>query len=401
MIAAYLAFTFAAKSATHVIEVPEPGAGYVSIAAVLKLPQLDPLGRASADVLSQIVTDDNDKYTKFNMRDLCIPGGQPKCYAMADHMTIELSVLPADTAAGMRMLAAMVSSASMQIDVMNSYLLSEPYRHKAVWSLALDNQDRAWDRLRATDISNFYHRVFRPDNITIAVGGDVREGQAQADWNDASQDWRRQFAPPLRQSIPFKDFPQIYPSHVLELRGPEVMPDDKTLPAKLLALIALGSGKYSPLFRDVREQKALSYRQEGVFWPTTDGFVPRLLIEIKPLSADAETKELSDIRKDLLDDIDKWDATTLQRAQGYGSALAQTGADFSPLYFRPTAPLGVSVEDQTLLAAYWQMKTGSRWDGDLWATEFKAVDLPTLKAEATNMVKVAFPVIHPSVNGKQ
>ena len=395
MISALLALSLAAYApTTHVIEVPESGAGFVSIAAVVKLPPLDPLGKASADVLAQIVTNDNDKYSKLEMRDLCIPGGQPKCYAMADHMAIELSVLPADTGAGMRMLAAMVSSARMQIDVMNSYLLSEPYRHKSVWLLALDSEDRAWDRLRANDISNLYHRVFRPDNITIAAGGDLREGQAQAAWDDAARDWQKQFAPPLRQSVPFKDYPQIYNSHVLELRGPEVMPEDKTLPAKLLALIALGSGKSTPLFTDIREQKALSYRQEAVLWPTLDGFVPRLLLQIRPLAPDVETKELGDIRASLLSDIDAWNADTLDRAQGYAGALATNGADFSPLYFRPSSPLGMSVEDHTLLAAYWSMKTGSPWNGDYWAQAFKTVDLPTLKAEATNMVKVAFPVIH-------
>jgi len=394
MIAAFVALAIAQTSKTRVIEVPEPGTGYVSIAAVVPVPEMDPLGRASADVLAQLITNDNDKYSKFEMRDLCIPGGQPKCYAMADHMTIELSVLPADVPAGMRMLAAMVSSARMEIDVMNSYLLSEPYRHKSVWSEALDPEDRAWDRLRAADISNFYHRVFRPDNITIAAGGDANQGAAQAAWNDASRTWRRQFAPTLRQSIPFKDYPKLYPSHVLELRGPEVLPDDKTLPAKLLALIALGSGKSSTLFQDIREQKALSYRQEGVLWPTHDGFVPRLLMQIKALSHDDETSELSDVRKILLGDIDKWDAGTLTRGQGFASALVEEGVDFSPLYFRPSSPLGSSVEDQTLLAAYWQMKAGTPWNPDAWTDGFKSVDLATLKAEATNMVKVAFPVIH-------
>ena len=397
MIGAVAAFVLVLQSQTHVIEVPEIGVGYVSIDAVFKLPALDPLGRASADVLSRVITDDNDKYTKLEMRDLCIPGGSPKCYAMADHMTIELSVLPADTGAGMRMLAAMVTSARMQLDVMNGYLVSEPYRHKAVWSMALDPDDRAWDRLRVTDISNLYHWVCKPGNITIAVGGDLRPGVAQAEWDDASQNWRRQFTMPLRQSIPFKDYPHDYPSHVLELRGPELMPDDKTLPAKLLALVALGSGKFTPMFMDIREQKALSYRQESVFWPTHDGFVPRLLFQIKPLDRDVETKELSDIRADLLDDISKWDATVLTRAQCYASAMATDGVEFSPLYFRPSTPLANDVEDHTLLAAYWQMKTGTRWDGDELSSEFKNVDLETLKAEATNMVKVAFPVLHPEV----
>jgi hypothetical protein len=396
MIAALLALSIAVTPGARIIEVPEPGVGYVSIAAVFKLPQLESLGRASADVLAQVVTNDNDKYSKQEMRDLCIPGGQPKCYAMPDHMTIELSVLPADTGAGMRMLAAMVSSARMDVGVMNSYLLSEPYRHRSVWPLALDGQDRAWDRLRATDISNLYHWVFRPDNITVAIGGDVREGQAQAEWDDVSKNWKRQVTAPLRQSVPFKDFPLSFPSHVLELRGPEFMPDDKAMPAKLLALMALGSGKSSSLFQDIREKKAWSYRQEAVLWPTHDGFVPRWLIQIRPLAPDAETKLITDIRVALLSDISGWDDSVLQRAQGYGSALAKNGADFSPFYFRPSGPLGMSVEDRTLLAAYWQMKAGSHWNGDALAEQFKTVDLATMKDVATNMVKIAFPVIHPT-----
>lgn len=396
MIATLAALSLLAAPSARVIEVPEPDAGYVSIAAVLKMPDQDPLVRAAADVLARLVIDNNDKYSKFEMRDLCIPGGQPKCYAMADRITIELSVWPADTGAGMRMLAAMTSSARMQLGVMNSYLLSEPYRHKSVWSMALDGQDRAWDRLKVTDISNLYKWVFRPDNITIAVGGDIRQGQAQAAWDDASKNWKRQVTMPLRHSEPFKDFSREFRSHVLELRGPEIIPGDASLGAKLLALIALGSGKSSSLFQDIREGQALSYRQESVLWPTHDGFVPRLLIQIRPLSPEAETSQLAGIRTSLIEDISRWDESVLSRAQGYASAMVISGADFSPFYFRPSAPLGLSIEDHTLLAAYWWMKTGEKWDGEYLAEGFKSVDLQALKTEATNMVKVAFPVIHPS-----
>ena len=395
MIAVLLAISIAAAPA-HVIEVPIAGTDFVSIAAVCPLPQLDPLGRAAADVLAQVVTNDNDSYTKQEMRDLCIPGGAPRCYAMADHMTIELSVLPADTGAGMRMLAAMVSTARMQVDVMNAYLLTEPYRHKAVWSLGLDDQDRAWDRLRVTDISGLYHYVFRPDNITIAAGGDVRAGAPQSAWNEASQRWVRQHATIQRQGVPFKDFPRVYPSHVLELRGPEVSPADPKLAAKILALIALGGGKSSSLFMDIRETRAISYRQEAILWPTLNGFVPRLLFQIKPLALDDELKQIEEIRKDLLEDIDKWDVNTLARAKGFGSIMATTGMELGPLYFRPTAPLSSSVEDQTVLAAYWRMKTGTNWDGDAMSEAFTAVDLPTLKEQAAGMLGVSLPVVHPA-----
>ena len=74
--------------------------------------------------------------------------------------------------------------------------------------------------------------------------------------------------------------------------------------------------------------------------------------------------------------------------------MVDNGVDFSPLYFRPSSPLGSSVEDHTLLAAYWQMKTGKIWIPESWSESFKAVDLATMKAEATEMVKVAFPIIH-------
>src|SRR5258708_254568 len=104
-----------ALAPTHVIEISEPGDDRVTIAAVFKLPPLDSLTRASADVMAQVVTNDNDSYTKQEMRDLCVSGGQPRCFAMADHMTVQLSVLPADIGAGMRMMAAMVSSARMQV----------------------------------------------------------------------------------------------------------------------------------------------------------------------------------------------------------------------------------------------------------------------------------------------
>jgi hypothetical protein len=293
------------------------------------------------------------------------------------------------------MLAAMVSSARMEVPVMNQYLLTEPYRHKSVWSLALDSEDRAWDRLRASDIEDLYKRVFRPDNITVAAGGALRPGVAQAAWDDASKNWRRQVARPLRQAVPFKEYPQPYPSHVLELHGPEIMPSDPGLASKILALVALGGGKSSSLFRVVRGDLALSYRQEAALWPTKDGLVPRVLVQIRPRAVEQEAVELNDIRVALLADIAAWDSSVLERAQGFAGAMSTNGMELGPLYFRPSAPLGPSIEDRTLLVAYWQMKTGAPWNGLAMADAFRSVDLGTLKAEAAGLVEVAIPVLHP------
>lgn len=393
------ALVFATLAGPPILEVRDQSADRVTIQAIFKLPHMEPLTRAEADVLARIVTGDNESYSKQEMRDLCLPGGEPKGAAMPDHLSIRLSVLPADTAAGMRMLAAIAKSARLEPNAMNGFLLKEPYRHRSVWSEALDSEDRAWDRLRATDITNLYHLVFRPDNVTIAVGGAVKPGAAQAAWKEATASWTKPRSLPPRAAIPFKDFPALYPSHALELRGPEWSPTDATFPAKLLALIALGSGKASTLFRVVREEKALSYRQEAVLWPTAEGLVPRLIIQIKPLAAEVETKELADIRTILQQDIDHWDDATLQRAQGFASAIATQGMDLSPLYLRGPYALGPSIEDRTFLAAYWKFKTGAPWDGPTMAQAMKTIDLPTLKQEATSLITAAIPIVHPKPSG--
>lgn len=389
------ALAWVALVGPQILELPDPSADRVTIQAVLKLPPLEPLARAEADVLARIVTGDNESYSKDEMRDLCLPGGEPKGTAMPDHIAVRLSVLPADTAAGMRMLAAISRSARLEVNGMNGVLLKEPYRHRSVWSQALDGEDRAWDRLRATDIVNLYKLVFRPDNLTIAVGGALKPGVAQVAWNEATSDWRRARTVPPRAAIPFKSYPELFPSHVLELRGPEWSPSDPTFPPKLLALVALGSGKAATLFRVIREDKALSYRQESVLWPTATGLVPRLLVQIKPLPTEAENKQLADIRAALLEDIDHWNDATLQRAKGFAAAIATRGMDLSPLYLRSPSALGSSIEDRTFLSAYWTFKTGAPWNGETMAEALKAVDLPTLKAEAMAIVKPAIPILHP------
>lgn len=393
MIGALVAF--AALAPIQLIEVPDPSTDRVAIQAVLKLPPLEPLGRAEADVLAQVVTGDNDNYARFEMRNLSAPGGAPKAYAMPDHLSIQLSVLPADTGAGMRMLAAIVSSARLELGAVNKVLVTEPYRHKPAWSLALDSSERAWDRMRANDISNFYRAVFRPDNISVAVGGPLKPGVAQRAWNEATENWRRQRSLPLRQSPPFKEFPLNFRSNILELRGPEIESADAALAPKMLALIALGSGKASSLFRVIREDKAISYRQEAVFWPTTDGFVPRLFVQVNPVDSEQRTKLAKDVQQLLLGDIGKWNEETLRRAQGFASSLAMNGSDLSPFYFKSAHPLGTSIEDRTFLAAYWKMKTGQPWDGQAMSQAFQSVSLESLKAEAEGMLKVAIPLTYP------
>lgn len=391
---------FAALVKTPVVEVPDRSADRVTLQAVFKLPKTDALNRAALDVLSQVVVDDNDAYSKPQMQALCAPGGEPRCYVLPDTISISLAVLPADEGLGLRILAGMLSSPRFNLDTINSYLISEPARHHADWAMALDGSTRAWDRLRMEDVTNLFRTVFRPDNMVLGVGGPLARGLAETEWARVSASWRRQPAKPLRSSEPFKDFAQPYRSHILELRGPE-WDAHEPLGARLLALVALGGGKGSALFQVIREQLALSYRQEAALWPTRDGFVGRILVQTSPKPAAEEQEELRMIRAALLDAVSKWTEEDLARAKGYAWAMVDQGVPNGILYLRPTGPLGPTLEHRTFLAAYMRSKTDLPWDRGALAAEIGAVDLGTLKKVSTELLSAAMPLLHPAQPEKE
>ena len=68
---------------------------------------------------------------------------------------------------------------------------------------------------------------------------------------------------------------------------------------------------------------------------------------------------------------------------------------FNPLYVLGDSPVGNSLEDQTFLRGYWQLKTGKPWSTAALLDSMKQVTLEDLKTQATAILTAAIPRVLP------
>lgn len=376
-----------------VIEIQKPTAKHVTIQAVCKLPPLDPLGRAAVDLLAKTLTNDNDHFSKAEMTAICVPGGEPRASAMPDHIWMRLSVLRADAAAGVRMMAAIVRTARITPEKVGELLETEPYKTRSIWSRALDSAPRAWTQLKHADVETMRLLVMRPENVTVAVGGPIVPVAAQIVWTEATEDWQVSKRPrplrPVRDSVA-PPSQRSGETAVIEFAGREWHRGEDSAP-RLLSLVALGSGKGSSLFRIAREQMGASYRQEAALYPSQGGLVPRLLIQAKADGVEQETATA--IKTAILKDIESWNDATLARAVGHAKASLGGGL-MNPFYLHANTTIGPGFEDEVFMAAYWNAKTGGTWNPAAIAEQFETVTVEQLRSTARSFLDAAELVIH-------
>ena len=389
---AALSLLLVAQSPGAVIEVSDPESGVATIACAVRLPKLDSRGAAAVEMLAKGLEGNTALFSRLEMRRICVPGGEPRVSVMPDHLSIQLTVLPGDVGVGVRILASMLMSARLDEEAAARVVEAESLRALPGWLSIMDDQLRNYSIVKPNDLRELYALIMRPENVTVAVGGQLEPGVAGRAWVDATSAWKPLRVRPLTVGWDGKMRSSKGPKYAA-LVGPEWDAGTQFAP-KLLAMVALGSGKGSSLFRVVRERMALSYRQDALLWPTSGGWRANLILGLQPMSGNAEyLAKLGEIKETLLSDVSAWSEADLQRAQGYATALVTRGGEASPLFFRYAGPFTSDVYGQTMMAAYWKMKTGSEWDAQALSEAFTNVSLEQLRAEAAALLEDSSPTV--------
>ncbi len=378
--------------ANPVVEVIDPAATYVSVQAIIKLPELSPHDQAAAALLAEAIAYDVDGYSRFTMRDIAARAGDAvSVRLMPDHIRIQVGVLPQDLKVGVAMIDQILRGSKLPEEALNKAIAERPTRQRSLWTTALWPFHYTFSRMKQRDVMELYHRICRPDNVWIAIGGPIKPGEGDQLWTARTSDWKPVKVPKaaidtslLPQEISIKG-----PEAIVELRGPEFAGNDPALASQLLALIGLGSGKGSAMFTALREAKGWSYRQEAILWPTANGFVPRLILPSSDPLGPAELAKGA--REQLLGALSAWTDSDLARAKGMAEGILLRDFELSPLYFRPTRPIDASLHDRTFMAAYWPMKTGQAWLPTGLLEQMKSINLEEFKSQAKGMLEVAIP----------
>jgi hypothetical protein len=370
-----------------VVELIDTSAPVVSVHAMVPVPALGARDQAILGAMAVALTEDTETYGKQQWRDVAARAGSVlKCELMPDHIDVSLEVLPEDAKTAISFLHAIVRRAKLPAEALNRALETLPFRHRSFLEETLRPEQLDYRRIRRQEIVDMYQRLFRPETVVLAVGGKIEPGLAAGAWNGLIADWtapRMRFQAPDRSAPPYRDKLDADVS-MIELRGSEFVAGDVAMPTRLLALVGLGTGKGSSLFRVVRERHGWSYLQTAVLWPSPTGFVPKLLVAQS--SRDGVEARTEEIRAELLADVKAWTTADLDRAKGMVGAILGRGLEVNPFYFRRVGPMTQSIEDRTFMSGYWAMKTGTDWNPSQLLSSMAKVSLEDIRQSATDLL---------------
>ncbi|AIE87538.1 insulinase family protein [Fimbriimonas ginsengisoli] len=368
----------AALFAGLVVENVEPGAREVSIQAIARIPNLTARQADSLDALVEAIPREVEGYARRDI--LTVTGGDPvRCSAGPDYVRISFHVPPANLREGLSLMEALCRSSRLTVPAIL------PSAKATSWVAALRPYERTRNP-RPSEVQDLYHALFRPENITLGVGGPVKEGEAEENWSGRMDKW---ITPRLPEPSKYEALPKPLAKNpggvsTIELTGPTFGAGDAAISTRILALIALGSGKGASLFRVARRQLGMSYRQEALLYPVPDGWQSRILLETS--ATDGLDKQAEALRAALVEDVKGWTDADLKRARGMAEAVFLRGVDFSPFAFGPAGTFDDTLEGRTFLRTYWRLKTGEPWDAKALVKTMQVVTLDDLREIALGVL---------------
>lgn len=383
---------FAALAPARVLTFVDPKATRVSIQALLPLPSLGAKDMAKLAIIGQAIPKQTLDYPRREM--LMVTGGEPaRCNISPDYLRLVVNVPPENLRAGLSVMLSLLRNATLTQENLDAAAQELPQAD--YWTAALDPMIFPTVQLNTDEAKKLCERVFRPERVTLIVGGKFDPTTAEQEWLSRISQWTVDKEPRgyFDISAPTARTQNLGGVTTIDFVAAPVGANDTAMPSRILSLFALGVGKGASLFRVVREKHAWSYRQEAILEPSRDGWLPQLLIATIP--SDDVKDRIKVMRADLMDDVASWTGATRLRALGMAQAVFDNDVAFNPLYILGDAPVGNSLEDQTYLHGYWQLKTGKPWDSKALLNDMEQVSLEELKARAGEILTTAIPRVLP------
>lgn len=376
-----------------ILETPIADQQDIAFAAFAPLPK--PFGekdRQKLAVAIRTLVDGSQEYTRRTI------------YEVTDGRTIDVALLPdgvvvrfivpkASLSSGIALMDGLLRRPLVDETTLARALIRIQRREPGYWAAALRPLRNDLKTLKAPEARALLQRVFLPQRTVVSVAGGFAPGQAEALWERRTADWKPTPEPRYPDISPSPQ-PTDNPSGIttVELRAAAISLTDPSLATRWLGLIALGVGKGSSLFRDVRQVEGWSYRQEAILWPDLAGLVPRVVAASVP--EETESARAEALRSALLKSIEGWTEGDRQRAVAVAGMTLEGGLSLGPLWLAD-GPVGVSLADRALLDAYWFAKSGQRWDASRLLGQMRGVSLDDLKSSAASLVRDAKAIVLP------
>lgn len=390
-LAALVAIQTQSQTPFPVFELPDPMATNIIFQVIMKTPPLMRSEHADWVVMANSVLDGVEDFSNTRIRELTRDSGlSPRVIVMNDHVRIVYAVTADQLAQGSKLATMILSKPKLRQDSVTKAIgtLSEPISDP--FSAAVLPQTYDFSKVNEQSVQRTFATRFDPKNSIVVVGGAVTPGLAAQEMARWTRVWEpKKVVSPVAARI---DPPEpLLRSRIgvssFEFRGKPFTPATPFSGSMFLATIALGMGKASTLWRVVRQEMGLSYVQEGLLWPTTDGWVPRFIVLRG--SEESEVELFTNMRTNIIADIDKWDEAHLARSQSLAKASLERGSDLSPFWIAPDESIQPTLEDRCAWIGLLELtKTGAVGMKTL-SSALENVDLESVKDQAKKMIESA------------
>lgn len=386
--AAFLSVWSAAQTGPRgglVVEMPDPTSEAHAIEMVFEVPRLDAWEAANLQVLAAALADGSMDFGHQQMFAFASVLGAPQFVALPDGLRVSLSVSKNGLSAGLGVLEALLRRPVLGAETIDAARARLSVGPADTWSAAMAPNLADGSRVDRESVASLLRRLVQRGSMVLAVRGPFEPGTVRSLWSARVEAWppERPDRAPLPGPEPRFRTVVPGPASVLEFVAPVVPARSVGLPAQVLAIGALGSGKGASLYRIVREEMRISYRQEALLFGAPGGFQPRMLIASTRRDL---SNRVDEIRGALRRDIAEWTEADRVRAAAAVRSSLLYGIGMSPFDFGIGDSAAGRFRDETFVAGYWQLKTGTPWDPAEFARLVERVDLESMREAAADLI---------------
>lgn len=343
-----------------------------------------PLDDAVENVLGELIGEGSADYGAFDFRELTGDSGFPLMVeTVPAGIHIQFGIRSVDQASLAGMVENLLEKTSISDDAVAKAVQRIQHRQPSIREQLFSPWALPYGDIRTFNAVDAYRRQFQPQNISITLSAAPQYASlaseiklALSNYPAASgQGWKP-------DPLPYKlaaSTSDVLPAAVL---GSPVLPKSPDFPKFMLAMICLGAGKGSLIWKGLRLDKRWSYLQEADLIPEPEGLAP--VVFFMDAASDPDVlKKQAQMQDLLLDMAGKLTQADLERAQAYSQSVFDRGYGMSPLHLLSKN----DPPDALYLDSLWRSYGADDPHLAALADAMKSVTLDQLKEEVTGIIK--------------
>ncbi len=263
-----------------VIETVDSNSDHVVVQTfVPAVEKMSDLEQATWFVLADALLDGTEEFSRDRLAEFGSQAGLPVVIEpFYDFIKIQICEPKGGLGLACQLSESLILRSSLTDEAIQSSVKKLSQKRFGIWERAIWYEDLPFSRVTSASVKILYKIAFRPDRLIFSIGGAIADGEGVAQINKRFPDSKSTSI----QRTRFDREPQPW-THQMESVSTfewNIAPLNPMKPsdsAKLLAAFAFGVGKQSLMFRGLREDLGVSYRQETVLWPSSKGWKPRFV----------------------------------------------------------------------------------------------------------------------------